>query len=362
MIDNGQGRMDLSRWLLALLLCFVALPAAAADAEGPPVRLSADGRTASMRLDVLTFNIEGVPLRSGRKAQLREIGLRLAALRQAGQAPDVVLFQEAFSGDAKQALRAAAYPAVASGPRRGQDRRLPAAGARADDRWVKGELGAPLVDSGLVVASRFPIVDRAAEPFGRHSCAGFDCLSNKGAVFARIAIPGLPDDLDVFGAHMNAQTASRVPLKRHLSAHQAQSRELADFVSERRSAANPAILAGDFNMRGSASRFAAFEERQPLDLVHRYCVRRDVGCDVQLTFASDAPWLETQDLQLFGSGARVSVRPVRIETLFDGRPDSPKLSDHVALRVIYELSWRVDAAAPPAAAPRSFDIAAAASR
>lgn len=55
--------------------------------------------------------------------------------------------------------------------------------------------------------------------------------------------------------------------------------------------------------------------------------------------------MDTQDLQLFRSGSHVRIRPVRVMAMFDGRPDSPALSDHDGFRVIYELSWRVDGAA-----------------
>jgi hypothetical protein len=37
---------------------------------------------------------------------------------------------------------------------------------------------------------------------------------------------------------------------------------------------------------------------------------------------------------------------VKVETLFDGGPSGPMLSDHAALRVVYDLSWPVDG--PPA--------------
>ena len=321
--------------------CLVAGAAQAADFRKPEVRLSADGRTASMRLEVLTFNIEGVPRRRGREAQLRQIGARLAALRATGRGPDIVLFQEAFSDDAKAAVAAAGYPAVAFGPGRKQRRALPGAAERRGHKWTKGELGLRLVDSGLAVASAYPIGARAAEPFSRRACAGFDCLSNKGGLFARIAIPGVPEPLDLFDTHMNAQGASRVKLKRHLSAHEAQVIELDRFIDQQRDMGHPVILGGDFNMRGSEARFGFFEGRQPLDLVHRYCAERRGDCDVRMSFDGDAPWMDTQDLQLFNSGARVSIRPVRIEALFDGRPDSPKLSDHDGFLVVYELSWAV---------------------
>lgn len=330
----------------ALAVLALAVPAWAAEPQQPAVQISADGKTASMRLDVLTYNLEGVPQRAGRKAQLQQIGRRLAAMRKAGDAPDIVLFQEAFSDDAKAAVRAAGYPMLVKGPKRTQRRALPSEADRRGHLWTKGELGMRLVGSGLAVASVYPIDVHAAEPFSRRACAGFDCLSNKGGLFARIAIPGVPDDLDLFGAHLNAQGASGVKAKRHLSAHEAQVLELGRFIESRRDADNPVILGGDFNMRGSQSRFSFFEGRQPLSLVQRYCFERREDCDVRVSWNDDTPWMDTQDLQLFNSGARVKIRPVRVEALFDGRSGGPKLSDHDGLRVIYELSWSLDGPAP----------------
>jgi len=299
-----------------------------------------------MRLDVLTYNLEGIPQRAGRKAKLREIAMHLDVLRKTGAAPDIVLFQEAFSEDAQAAVRAAGYPTLVMGPDRSQQRSLPGEGDRRGSIWTKGELGMRLVGSGLAVASVYPIDVHAGEPFSRRACAGFDCLSNKGGMFARVAIPGVPDGLDLFGAHMNAQGASGVDPERHLSAHHAQVLELTRFIESRRDAKNPVILGGDFNMRGSQPRFSVFEARQPLALVQRYCLQRREDCDVRFPWKGDKPWMDTQDLQLFSSGARVKIRPVRIESLFDGRSGGPKLSDHDGLRVIYELSWSLSTPAP----------------
>jgi endonuclease/exonuclease/phosphatase family metal-dependent hydrolase len=331
-----------------LALACLAPAAGAADFGQPKIQISADRQTASMRLDVLTFNLEGVPWREGRKAQLKEIGKRLNTLRAKGQGPDIVLFQEAFSDDAKAAVRKAGYAAAVAGPGRKQRRSLPAESDRRGHKWTKGELGLRMVGSGLAVASVYPIKDEAAEPFSRRACAGFDCLSNKGGLFARIAIPGLPDSLEIVDTHMNAQGASKVKASRQLSAHEAQVLELGQFIDRQRKPANPVILGGDFNMRGSEARFSFFEARQPLDLVQRYCAERRSDCDVRISWDGDAPWMDTQDLQFFGSGSRIHVRPVRVETLFDGKPGSPKLSDHDGFRVIYELSWAVADAGPPA--------------
>lgn len=327
----------------------------ASCAEIPPPRIehSADGKTARATLDVLTYNIEGLPwpARKGRAPYLKRIGEKLAALRAAGTGPDIVMFQEMFSGAASRSVVAAGYPALAAGPTRTQKRsvkRTPVAlpGKR---RWKKGETGIHFETGGLAIVSRYPIETEVAEPFGKGRCAGFDCLSNKGVLLASIIIPGLPDRVDLFNTHMNSQGASRVGVERRDAAHEVQADELSEFMREAGDASRPTLLAGDFNMRGSDVRFQAFRPLPRLTLVHGYCLEKNAGCDVRMTWDGDAPWMDTQDLQFFASGARVHVRPVRVEAMFDGRPDSPVLSDHDGFRVLYELSWPVAATAAAAA-------------
>ena len=330
----------------ALLAGCATLPAdrsiSCAAATPPPITLSADGRTASTRLDVLTYNIEGLgwPVRRGRASELEAIGRHLADLRAAGRAPDVVLFQEVFSPAAVAGVETAGYPSQASGPGRRTRRDLPGAGAPPGRRsWTRGELSFKLATGGLAIASRYPIVDEDGEPFSRRGCAGLDCLSNKGALLARIAVPGAPVPLDIFNSHLNSRKASGASRRRTLAAHAIQTVELSAFMAAVRDRENPTILGGDFNMRGSEARFEFFDSLLPLTLVHRYCLEARGACDVKASWDGDAPWMDTQDLQLFGDGRRMSVRPVRVETLFDGRPDSPTLSDHDGLKVTYELTW-----------------------
>ncbi|HEY9233568.1 MULTISPECIES: endonuclease/exonuclease/phosphatase family protein [Phenylobacterium] len=352
---QAAARRSLRRWLVRLVLPALLTGCATTPAPQPPppsplktpdIRISADGRTASLRLDVLTFNIEGVPGRGGRGGELRRIGEHLAQMRQAGEAPDIVLFQEAFSAEAKYAVRSAGYAEVAFGPARKQRRQLPGAGSRSGHKWSKGELGLKLVGSGLAIASVYRLETTASEPFSRRACAGFDCLSNKGALFARVVIPGMPGALDLFDTHMNAQGASRVSARRHLPVHRAQVWELFDFMSAHREPRNPVLLGGDFNMRRSLPRFDVFRATQRLQLAQQYCMAQPDFCQVQMSWDGDAPWMDTQDLQLFQSGQSVTIRPIREESLFDGKPGSPQLSDHDGYRVIYELSWPVASAAP----------------
>ena len=305
--------------------------------------IAADGITATTTLDVLTFNIEGLgwPARTGRKASLQAISKTLVALEAAGQAPDIVLIQEMFSPAAVRAVRETSYPNLVSGPSRTDRKQLPKAPRMPGSYlWKKGELGFHLAGSGLAILSRYPIVSTRSEPYGRR-CAGLDCLSNKGALHARIAIPQVPETIDLFDTHMNSQGASRVPLQRHAAAHQRQVSELADFIQTESLPDTPTILGGDFNMRRSELRYQRFAGTQRLTLVHRYCIEKPDSCDVRASWDGDEPWMDTQDLQLFGSGKRVAVRPIRVEAMFDGSANSPKLSDHDGFRVVYQLSWQV---------------------
>lgn len=356
---TGGARAPLRRGLAFALMATAllasgcaTLPASrtvsCAEAPEPQIEISPDGQTARVRLDVVTYNIEGLgwPARRGREAQLQEIGRRLDALRRSGIGPDVVLFQEVFSRPAAAAVEATGYPSVTAGPGRRSRRSLPAAGKPGGRRaWARGEIGLRLTTGGLAIASAYPIADAAGEPFNRRGCAGLDCLSNKGALHARLVVPGAPTTVDIFNTHMNSRRASRAPRSRTLSAHAIQAAELADFLSARRDPGSPAILGGDFNMRGSEARFGVFDALLPMELVHRHCVGRPDACEVRMSWDGDAPWLDTQDLQLFTSGSAMSIRPVRVESLFDGRPDSPALSDHDALRVVYELAWPIEGGA-----------------
>src|SRR5690606_27956010 len=147
----------------------------------------------------------------------------------------------------------------------------------------------------------------------------------------------VPDPIDIFNTHMNAQGASGVSRSRHTPAHNIQAEELAAFLGAQRNPGNAAVFGGDFNMRGSLARFGTFDALQPLALVHRHCADPAELCDVRVSWDGDAPWMDTQDLQLFAPGERVDIRPARVEAMFDGRPESPMLSDHDGFRVRYTL-------------------------
>ncbi len=324
-----------------------ALPCSAAPR--PEIVFSADGRTARAQLSVLTYNIEGLgwPARTGRSDKLREIGVRLAKLRAAGAAPDVILFQEVFSDAAKRAVSRSGYPAISAGPRRTSraPSDAPVAPLPGKARVKRGELGIHLVGSGLVTASHYPIIFSESRPYGPKACAGIDCLSNKGILLTRIFVPGVPAPIDIYNTHMNSQAASRAPRSRRVAAHERQTRAMAGFIGQTRDPAGAAIVAGDFNMKHSDPRWDHSSRLLQLSLVHQVCSEPAGRCNVQVSWDGDAPWMDTQDLQFFDDGDMVSIRPIKVEAMFDGGPSGPVLSDHDGFLVTYELSWPVTPAA-----------------
>lgn len=322
------------------------------DAARPAIRYSADGSTAFTEIDILTYNIEGLPFpaRNNRGPDLREIARRLAEFRSSGEAPDIVVFQEVFSKDAAKAVTDTGYRSVVTGPRRRSEQAPNTEGALPGRRNIfKGEIGYNFTSAGLAIATDYPVMGAGYIPFARRSCAGFDCLSNKGVLFAELAIPGVPGVVDVFTTHMQSQRASRVAEDRHAEAHRRQLIELADYVRSSSPLTDPILIGGDFNMRNSDVRHYTFERISPLGNVHRYC--SDNPCDVRQDWASEDQWFRVQNLHLFQSGTAVKVRPIRVEGMFDGGPSGPVLSDHNGFRVVYEFSWPATETAMPPACP-----------
>lgn len=337
------------RRVAALLIAPLALAAGGcvsypaehrANVAAPPPGL------APATLSVMTYNIEGLtwPARTGRGPFLEKMTQEFARMERNGDLPDVIVFQEAFSTDALRTAASTPHPNFALGPRAPTRSGLP----KTTDpvlrkrNYLRGEWGIRFMGSGLAIASRYPIVAQYAQPYGPSSCAGWDCLSNKSVMLVRIAVPGLSDPVEIATTHMNSQGSSGVSREKQTAAHKVQSAELAAFLDKVSDPANPMVLGGDFNMRRNPARFDEFERQNGYQLARRHCLEAAEGratpaCDIRLSFDGDAPWLDTQDLQIFDDGVRIALRPIRIEAWFDGEDAGGKLSDHDAYVVTYAI-------------------------
>ena len=99
----------------------------------------------------------------------------------------------------------------------------------------------PLVGNELTLASRLPIVRTGAHIY-RHA-AEEDVLAAKGVLHVRLARGD--DTIDVFVTHLQAGAE-------HGAVRRAQIEELASFIRrEADGGANPVLVLGDFNVRGS---------------------------------------------------------------------------------------------------------------
>ena len=208
-----------------ILMALVALTIVLTPARGnPPMVMS--NLPADARVSVMTYNVEGLPFpaRIGRGSSLAQIGARLQELRAAGQQPHIVVLQEAFSEAAKKIGEQGGYRYMASGP--SIDMAAASLGdsdektLRASTSMFKGEGIGKFLDSGLMILSDYPIV--AVHKVAFPSCAGFDCMANKGAVMAFIQVPGVPTPVAVVDTHLNSRAASRTDNSRSLLAYQQQ--------------------------------------------------------------------------------------------------------------------------------------------
>ena len=104
-----------------------------------------------------------------------------------------------------------------------------------------------LMGGGLLLLSRHPIVAYAQTLY--RQCSGDDCLTNKGALHARIRRTGHPSAVHVFLTHTQAAhpTVGGTTAGAR-TAVRAQIRHLAAFVRGSRDVVAPAILFGDFNV------------------------------------------------------------------------------------------------------------------
>ncbi len=294
-------------------------------------------------LSLLTYNVKGLPwpVAAGRGTALLRIADRLRTLRRGGRQPHLVALQEAFTPAAKEIGPLAGYRYAVFGP--GQDeiatptREADRAFAAAGSYWA-GELEGKHADSGLAIFSDYPIL--AVRRIAYANCAGFDCLANKGAVAALVAVPGLGPVILV-DTHFNSSAASGTSKRRALYAYERQIDAFTGFVAMLSRSSSPLLVAGDFNVGHNVARRAYVMRHlmgaaTPLANAEPDCVL-PLPCP-----AGDADVVEAlrhgKDWLLFRSTLSMSVRPAGLSAMFGHGPGGGMLSDHIGLSVAYRLS------------------------
>lgn len=321
-------------------ICAAAVLTSAVGATLPPrAPRTVTLPTIEGNLSLLTYNVEGLPwpIASGRPADLTAIAARLRDLRTRGQAPHVVVLQEAFTTDAKAIGRAAGYRYVVNGPSADLTARLAASPAdsklAAGAHWWSGETMGKMLGSGLQLMSDYPVISVRRMVFPASDCAGYDCLANKGAMLVRVAVPGLATPVDIVTTHLNSRTASGVGKARSDQAYDRQVDLMTRFVEQARDPRNPLIVAGDFNVGKTAAR------RETLlgNIATRWSVAggvRDALGQAEengLTLSSDAlaSHKRAKDWQFFAPGHAARLELTGISVPFGKEPAGDMLSDHV---------------------------------
>jgi hypothetical protein len=325
----------------------------------PQVETLAGGRKA-VRLRVLLWNVEGLPwpIRSGREPKLAAIADWIAKRRKAGLGPDILILHKAFTPEASHIAAAAGFANILPGPAVDRPRHMPVpiprAGHAEAGRWWKGEGIGKWLDSGLYVATDLPLPRTTGTPplpayasdaFYAGSCAGYDCLSNKGGMVVHAALPGAPEPLTIFNTHRNSREPSGVSIARAEAAHVMQTLEN-DALLHGFGGDGAMIAAGDFNNYRAGDKTGRFAT----DPAFRVAAK-GAGFAARAAPMTDAKaWTDAYDLLGFRSSDVMRVEPLAVATLFDGK-NGPVLSDHAAQYVIFRLSWRADAPAAPVLMP-----------
>lgn len=174
-------------------------------------------------IDILTYNIYMRPTELFKNGQ--DIRARLMPDYVHGH--DVIVFNEAFDDTVRSLLLqglAVEYPYRTN---------------------ILGTASLGVDDGGVMIVSRWPIIDQAQTVFGS-LCSGWDCSADKGVVYAKVCKNNRP--FHVFGTHMQAGQQQM-----HHDIRRAQLLLIRNFIDNLNiPATEPVVIAGDFNIRRDA--------------------------------------------------------------------------------------------------------------
>jgi endonuclease/exonuclease/phosphatase family metal-dependent hydrolase len=322
-----------------------SLPRAVDIAPPPPLPVDFDGQ-----LSVMTYNVHGVPwpVGWGRPAQLTQIAGTLRDLRSHGRNPHIVVLQEAFTEDAKAIGREAGYRYIVDGPSAELvSSALPTAADLSfanRGSWMKGEKLGKFVGSGLQILSDFPVVGVRRMAYPAYACAGYDCLANKGALLASVALPGRTDPVDIVTTHLNSRRSSGVDDARSIYAYRLQVKFLTDFIRRAHDPQRALLVAGDFNVGRATPRRTGLltsvrtQWAQDGDIDDAYGEAARIG--VPLSSDDRFSHSRARDWQFYAPGKSTDLELDGIDVPFGHNKDGGMLSDHVGYTAVYRIFSR----------------------
>lgn len=259
-------------------------------------------RTGSeLGLDVLTFNIHGLPRWLGGPPRSR-----FAEVSQAihDTAPDIVLLQEVWTAGARSAAPASAGWYLAQSTK---------------SRCF-------FAQSGLVTASRHPLLHGEFRPFGR--AAFLDALVNKGALKVTLEL-SRGTRVNVWNVHLQAGAASGV--------RASQIAELIRWVREAEDGQVLDLMGGDFNCTPDSPEYRELAAGLGTDL------QRLDGRPHAPTFPHRSPRTtrgRTLDYLFWRPRVPLETARASCEIAFSAGRNDVRLSDHLPVRASLRANAR----------------------
>lgn len=279
---------------------------------GNPAPASA-GQTS---LKVLTLNVKGLPKPlANNNGRYKEIGRRIREHRKAGSAPQIIVFQEAFSKSAvNDLLKESQYPFA-----------------------VKGGGGSFLkLSSGLLIISEYPILSARMLKFD--DCVSWDCFSKKGALGVSVEVPGLAYPVEVLTTHFNSDPNSDPFTSRQKTeaVRLKQIEQYSNWFRPIRDNGSLFIAAGDYNFYVRRRDYEAFRDQIGLTDAVDYCHLS--GCRGMLERGPDVMFERSVDHQFYGSTVTgASITPTHFDRTFGEPYKNKPVTDHLGLEVTYVI-------------------------
>ncbi len=261
---------------------------------------------------VLSYNIKGLPhitAPSWSQERYSIIAKMLAQRVRDKTAPDVVLLQEAFSKDTLPLLNQSGYPYYSQGPSN--------QGVDSQGRFKK------VLNGGLYILSRYPILESGFINFERKICETWDCQANKGVQYIKIKIPGLQQIITIFNTHMQAG------IEHDLVRTQQLKQTTSQFVLDHWNSHEIFIFGGDFNSSPDLASFAVLEKSIPLLSSGEACLFLSSQCLILNSTHPDFIFKKSIDHVFFMKSQTTFVAPASVQRNFTETYKGKTLSDHL---------------------------------
>jgi endonuclease/exonuclease/phosphatase family metal-dependent hydrolase len=312
-------------------------------------RPAAANSESNVSLSVMTYNVHGLPwpLGRNRSGAFAKIEARLSALRKENAQPHVIVLQEAFTDRAKQIAANSGYRFIENGPSKNM-KSVVRPGSKDLDfvrgaSFFKGETSGKSLDSGLQIASDYPILSVKRGVFPAFACAGYDCLANKGVLLVTISIPGSNIPVAIATTHMNSKRASGVSQERSLYAYQLQVAAIDGFLAANRDPSLPIIFAGDFNASSDARRNYLLNEGAsswsslPVSSALQNCIADALSRGEKPNDLASYVVERGRDWQFYAAGGGSRITAIKFDIQFGRETNGTMLSDHVGYGIVYQM-------------------------